>query len=221
MSCHEVRLQGFVVDILREDEVYEIQSRRFYVLRHKLSKLLETHKVTVVYPVVRQKWIIWVDEESGQVVRRRKSPKMGRACHILAELYGIRDLLAHENLSFAVVSLDAEEYRRAPRRTSGEKTGSAEAHVCKGRSHKGQDRLECIPLVWHDMTCFGGTRERGLERVLPEFPELAGEFTSLEFGRAARLPRHEDVHKAMKVLSAADVIRCVGKQGRRCVYRKA
>jgi hypothetical protein len=212
-SCHEVRLDSFIVDILREDGVYEIQSRHFYLLRNKLINLLKSYKVTVVYPVVRTKWIVWVNDESGEVMKRRKSPKKGLPCHILSELYGIRDLLQHENLSFAVVSLDAEEYRREVGEKQKKPSGKK---VMSRRYRKGQDRLDCVPLKWVDMLNFGGTRAHGLSQLMPE---LADEFTSLEFGRAGGFPQ-KTVHKAMKVLSEAGIIRCVGKQGRRLMYRK-
>ena len=202
VSCHEVKLGRYIVDVLREDGIYEIQSRHFYKLINKLTKLLETHKVTIVYPVIRTKWIVWVDEDSGRIVRRRKSPKTGRPCHILSELYGIRGLLAHENLSFIVAGLDAEEYRGAA--------------VNKGPAHTKKGRLwPCIPLTWLDLISFGGTIERGLGRVIPELP---AEFTSLEFGRGCGMAANY-VHRALGVLRETGLIECVGKRGARKLYR--
>jgi hypothetical protein len=199
ISCHEIKVGNYIVDIMRDGEIIEIQSRHFYKLKNKLSKLLETNRVTVVYPVVRQKWILRIDSESGEIMSRRKSPKTGRICHILTELYGIRDLLDNNDLSFAVVRLDAEECRS-----------------------KERDSGECSPTSWLDTTTFGGTRERGLGRVLQSdsrFEALEGSFTAAEFSRVSGIPaRH--VHKAIKVLSESGVIRCVGKEGRRFLWQK-
>ncbi|MCL1853748.1 MAG: hypothetical protein FWF88_12080 [Peptococcaceae bacterium] len=227
-TCHEVRLNGYIVDVLRDDGVYEIQSRHFYLMREKLSKLLENHKVTMVYPVIKTKWIVWVDE-GGQIVRRRKSPKTGQACHILAELYGIRGLLAHKNLSFVAACLDAEDYRLvAERDTPGGKGVSVGARVSDGgdvsvkkaastrRQRQRYISQGCVPLNWLDMIAFGGTRARGLERVMPELPD---EFTSREFGRSGCLPR-KSANMALKVLDEAGMVERVGKEGRLYLYRK-
>ncbi|MCL1790721.1 MAG: hypothetical protein FWG40_05100 [Peptococcaceae bacterium] len=197
VACHEVKLNGYYVDVLRDEVVFEIQSRNLYVIKEKLRSLLGTHRVTVVYPVIRTKWIVWVDEV-GQVVRRRKSPKSGQVCHVLAELYGIRDLLDHENLSFRVDCLDAEDFR-----------------LVRGKAETVK-RLECVPLTWLDVVEFGGTRERGLERVLPE---LVDEFTSKEFGRMGGLQQNL-ASKALKVLRDSGVIEQVGKRGRLYLYRR-
>jgi hypothetical protein len=66
--------------------------------------------VTVVYPVARTKWLVWIDEETGAVTKKRKSPKLGRPYEILRELYRIKPLLKNNNLRFCIVLLDIEEY---------------------------------------------------------------------------------------------------------------
>ena len=73
----EVPVDGFVIDIVREDLLIEIQTRNFASTRAKLIKLTRSHQVRLIYPIVQEKWIVRsVSANSGSVVRR-KSPKRG------------------------------------------------------------------------------------------------------------------------------------------------
>ena len=65
-SLHERPYHGCVVDVLRPDGVFEVQTRAFDRLRGKLGRLLPDTAVTVVYPAVRQKWLVWVDPDTGE-----------------------------------------------------------------------------------------------------------------------------------------------------------
>ena len=79
-ACHEVKCLGYVADVLRDDHIYEIQSKQWYRLQKKLEVFLKEYQVTVVYPVITRKEICWVDPETGEEVERRISPKqIGRA----------------------------------------------------------------------------------------------------------------------------------------------
>ena len=50
-ECHEIKCGDFVVDILSEEHIFEIQSRGFERLISKLDAFLRDYFVTVVYPV--------------------------------------------------------------------------------------------------------------------------------------------------------------------------
>ena len=51
----EAALAGFVVDLLRtqnnQNIIIEIQTTAFASMRKKLNALLDTHKITIVYPI--------------------------------------------------------------------------------------------------------------------------------------------------------------------------
>ena len=80
---HEVRYKGYIADILNEDGIIEVQTRSFERLRGKLSCFLADVRVTLVFPAVRQKWLVWVDPETGETTKKRRSPKAGTVCSAL------------------------------------------------------------------------------------------------------------------------------------------
>lgn len=53
----------------------EIQTRALYRLKPKLDKFLPFYPVTVVYPISYDKWVCWINEETGEITQKRKSPK--------------------------------------------------------------------------------------------------------------------------------------------------
>ena len=55
----------------------EIQTRALYRLKQKLEKFLPLYPVTVVYPISYDKWVCWINEETGEITQKRKSPKKG------------------------------------------------------------------------------------------------------------------------------------------------
>lgn len=44
-------------------------------MRRKLDAFLKIYPVTIVYPIPHVKWLSWIDEESGEMSPKRKSPK--------------------------------------------------------------------------------------------------------------------------------------------------
>src|ERR1044071_10302932 len=71
----EVPVGRFVVDIVRDDLLIEIQTRNFASINSKLRTLTRSYAVRLVYPVVQEKWIV---RSTDGVAVRRKSPKRGR-----------------------------------------------------------------------------------------------------------------------------------------------
>ena len=70
----EIPIENYVADIFAGGEIIEIQTRQFDKLRGKLSAFLPLYPVTIVYPIPREKWIIWIDEQTGELSGKRKSP---------------------------------------------------------------------------------------------------------------------------------------------------
>lgn len=107
----EVPLEGFVVDLVRDGLLIEIQTRGFAGMRRKLDRLLDSYSIRIVYPVAAEKWIVKVDE-SGSEVSRRRSPKRGIAADVCAELVSFPSLLSHPNFVLEVALVEEEEVRR-------------------------------------------------------------------------------------------------------------
>jgi hypothetical protein len=105
----EMRVDGYVVDIVRGDLLIEIQTRHFSALKHKLSNLMTHHRVRLVHPIPRQKWIQRVSNNGHKQISRRKSPKRGRVEHLFSELVSFPKLAANTNLSIEVLLTQEEE----------------------------------------------------------------------------------------------------------------
>ena len=110
-DMHEIPIENFVADIFTGTEIIEIQTRSFQVMRRKLDAFLKIYPVTIVYPIPHVKWLSWIDEESGEMSPKRKSPKKGNPYVAFKELYKIRPFLKNENLRFRFALIDMEEYR--------------------------------------------------------------------------------------------------------------
>lgn len=125
---HEVKLCGSVVDILSKDDiVIEVQTRDLYRLLPKLRRLLESYRVIVVHPIAKTKTLRWIDPKTGEITPARKSPKSGAPRDAVRELYGMREVIAHENLTVQLLFVDVEEYRTLDGWSRDRKRGSTRA----------------------------------------------------------------------------------------------
>ena len=107
----EVPLDGFVIDLIHDGLLLEIQTRGFASMRKKLDRLLDSHSIRLVYPVPAEKWIVKLDDGGSEVARRR-SPKRGIPADVCAELVSFPSLLSHPNFTLEVALTVEEEIRR-------------------------------------------------------------------------------------------------------------
>jgi hypothetical protein len=106
----EVKVEEFIVDIRRGTLLIEIQTRNFSAVKRKLSTLLLNHQVRLVYPIPKVKWIVHVSQ-SGEFVRRRKSPKKGKLIDLFYELVHTVSLIGERNFSLEILLIEEEEVR--------------------------------------------------------------------------------------------------------------
>jgi len=120
----EAPLEGFRIDVLRDDELIEIQHGSLAAIRDKVQKLVQRHRVRVVKPIVVRKQLIKLDARGGRVVSRRLSPKRGSLLDLFDELVYFTRAFPHPNLTLETPLVDVEEWRypghgkRRRRRTS-------------------------------------------------------------------------------------------------------
>lgn len=107
----EAAVGGFVVDLVRDGLLIEIQTGGFSSIRRKLDRLLDSHPMRLVHPVAAEKWIIKLDAD-GREVSRRRSPKRGIAADVCGELVAFPSLLSHPNFTLEIALVAAEEIRR-------------------------------------------------------------------------------------------------------------
>ncbi len=200
-ECHEVPVGGFVADIVGENGIIEIQSASFARLREKLEIFLSCARVTVVWPCVASKRLINIDAETGEVISKRRSTVHRGEFDIFGELYSIRDLLSHPNLTVCITRIEADEYRPSDRK--------------RGKRHKGANNgIERYPTALLDEVRLSGPYDY-LKFIPAGLPE---EFTARQFAAAAGL-RDDTARSAINVLAALGITEKCGKAGNAFVYR--
>ena len=113
----EAPVGRFIVDILRGQEVIEIQTRNFSAVRQKVVQLVEDHDLVLVTPVAVSKRIVKLSPNDGEPPTTRRSPKHGRVVDIFQELVSIPHLVAHPRFAVEVALIEEEEVlRRDPKR---------------------------------------------------------------------------------------------------------
>lgn len=199
-DMHEIPVNGYVADIYGNGQIIEIQNGNFYKMRSKLEAFLNEYTVTVVYPIPHTKWLIWIDEESGELSSRRKSPVTGNAYQAFAELYWIKNYLQRDNLQFRFPLVDMEEYRLLNGWSKDRKKGSS--------------RYDRIPVALFDEVVIE-RREDYLQFLPFELPER---FTSKDLMKTARIPART-ASLVLNILTYLNVTAQIGKEGRLYLYR--
>jgi hypothetical protein len=197
----EVPVDGFVIDIVRDDLLIEIQTRNFAAINSKLCKLARTYEVRLVYPVVQEQWIVRSATDDGMAVRR-KSPKRGRLEDLFWELVSIPQLLSNPNFSLEVLMIRAEEVRRYDRKR---KKWRRKGWVVEGR------RL--VDVL--DRRLFGKSAD-----WLAFVPNELQSFTTKDLATIAETNR-DLAQKMAYCLRHARMIELIGRQGRANLYRVA
>ena len=198
---HEIKIGSFVADIVTESGIIEIQTRSFDKLRKKLAVFLETTQVTVVYPIPKTKWLLWIDEDNGEVTKKRKSPKRGSIYDSVYELYKIKSMLNHLNLRFCFVLIDMEEYRYLNGWSKDKKKGST--------------RCDRIPIDIVEEVHINNIAD--FLKFIPD--ELDSQFTTKDYVKTARVNLRTS-QTALNILHHIGIVRRVGKQGNMHVYER-
>lgn len=198
---HEIKYKSFVCDIKNDMGIFEVQTRSFNAMRKKLEIFLEEDIVTIVYPSVKNKWLIWVNPETGDMTKRRKSSKQGNMQQIFPELYKIKSFLTYPNLRIKIVEVDVVEYRMLNGWSADRKKGST--------------RAERIPINYGeiiDIMC-----ANDYKKLIPN--HLETKFTSEMYGKAGKITIKR-AQVAVHVLSHVGAIKLIGKEKRKNLYEK-
>ena len=199
-DMHEIPIENYVADIYTGEEIVEIQTRQFNRMRDKLTAFLKQYPVTIVYPIPRYKWLIWIDEESGELSKPHKSPAKGNVYQAFIELYKIKMFLKHPNLRLRFVLLDMEEYRLLNGWSRDKK--------------KGSHRYDRIPSNLVEEVAVDSVRD--YMQFIPY--ELEEPFTSEQFAKAAHIRRNL-AQTVLNILTHVECVERVGKEGKAILYR--
>jgi len=196
---HEVKIEGYVADIYNEQGIIEIQTRQFNKMRVKLSTFLNLYPVTIVYPMPYNKWVFWIDNETGETTKKRKAPKKWSAYDAFFELYKIKEFLKNPNLRMRLVLMDMEEYRLLNGWNASKKRGST--------------RFDRIPLEIKQEVVI--EQPEDYMQFIPY--EIEEQFTSKEFAKAAKI-KVDTARLVLNILYYVGVVKRVGKEGNSFVY---
>lgn len=198
-SLHERKIYNYYADVFMEPSIIEIQTRNFGNLRKKLDVFLPDYPVTIVYPIPYEKWLRWINEETGEISAPRKSPKKGTPYMVFPELYRIKSYLTHENFRLKIILLNVEEYRYLNGWSKDKKKGSV--------------RCDGIPLQLIDDISINSLEE--FKKLLPS--NLPDEFTTKDFKKASGLSVN-GAGIAVNILHHIGCIKRIGKDKRAYLY---
>ncbi len=203
-ACHEIPVGGYVADILRENEIVEIQTGSFYPMKKKLKYYLEETEyfINIVRPLPYIKWCLWLDGESGEIKSRKRSPKKTLPKDVMRDWLYICDFLGNERLKITYLLLEEEEYRFLCGRSADKK--------------KGSKRFQLIPIGLIDEKVYCGAND-----YLEFFPSTLGEtFTASEYMKASGI-RSYGGYAALKILCRLGFIeKSEEKRGRSFLYKR-
>ncbi|MBQ8592446.1 MAG: hypothetical protein IJ485_06860 [Lachnospiraceae bacterium] len=199
-DMHEIPIENYVADIYTGIEIIEIQTRNFNKLRDKLNVFLKQYPVTIVYPIPYHKWLVWIDEDTGECTKRRKSPKNGTVYDAFRELYKIKSYLVNDNLRLKLVLMNVEEYRLLNGWSQDKKKGST--------------RYDRIPTEL--------VEEVSVERIedyMQFVPySLPEQFTTADFAKEAHIASAV-AQVVVHLLHYTGILERVGKKGRSYLYQ--
>jgi len=198
-DMHEIPIENYVADIYTGTEIIEIQTRAMNRMRKKLEAFLPLYPVTIVYPIPREKWLYWIDEETGEISQKRKSPKKGNPYQAFIELYKIRPFLSHPNLRLRLDLIDMEEYRLLNGWSRDKK--------------KGSERYDRIPTTFVEEVCIDCIRDY-MQLIPYELPE---QFTVKDFAKCARIPARL-AGIVQLIFTDLKLVTRVGKKGNSYIY---
>lgn len=195
-DCHEVKFLGSVADVKNEQGIFEIQTKSAYTIKRKLEKFLEHSPVTLVVPIIKEKYLRYVDAETGEILPPKRSPRPESVYTALNSMFSLTSLFSLDNFKLMLVFLSADEYKYKVKK-------------------KGQRRLDAIPREILEV------REITSPEDFSEFfPRTLGEeFVASEFARAIK-KSSRFTYFVIKFYENLGFIENIGKRGRAILYRR-
>lgn len=195
-------VDGFVIDLVRDGLLIEVQTAGLSAMRSKVKTLLGLgHRLRIVHSIPIDKWIVKMGD-GGEVLSRRRSPKHGQVHDVFPELVGIPDLFLDDRLEVELLSTIEEEYRH---HTPGKSWRRG------GWSVRERRLMEVVDSVLL-------SRVSDLVALLPE--GLPYRFTTLDLANEVGRPRRVAQQMAY-CLRKMGALNPVGKRGRSVEYELA
>lgn len=107
----EQRIGRYRIDVVRGNELIEIQLASLSAIRDKIAALLKRHDVLLVKPIIAGKYLVKRRRAGGRVVSRRRSPKQRTLLDLFEELVHFTRVFPHRRLTLEVPLVEIEEWR--------------------------------------------------------------------------------------------------------------
>jgi hypothetical protein len=196
----EERVAGYIVDIVRDDELVEIQTASFSSATAKLRRLVADHRIVLVHPIAVERRLVRVDAD-GVITSGRLSPKRGQTLDLFHELTAFPELVAHPNFRLELVMIHEEEIR-------GPVPDGARFRYPREWWRLDRRLVEVVEIVRVDTPA-------DLLTLLPA--SISSPFTTADIAAASRRPKTLAM-RAAYCLAAAGATRPIGKRGRLQLY---
>lgn len=198
----EIKIGNFFADAVNENGIFEIQTQKLYLLKEKLDVFTKYARVNVVYPLVRETATLFINEESGEIIKRTPARKSRSYLRVFDELYSIRGALNNSGLNIIIACLKTEKRVYFHGQNPPD---------MRNRSIRKKCRTEIVPLVLLSeihLDC-PNDYEIFIPKNLPET------FRKKELSKAAG---ECSASKRCEILREVGLIRKIGKQGNAFLY---
>jgi len=193
-------IDGYVIDLVRDGLLIEVQTGGFTPLRTKLEDLTQHHRVRVVAPITSTRTIIRVSDD-GERLSSRRSPRHGRYEDIFTRLVSFPTMIEQEGFELDILLTVEDEVRVHRPGQAWRRNG----WVVLGRN-----------LI--DVTERMRIRTPAdLAGMLP--PGLPPSFSTADITRVAGMPRRVAQHMVY-CLRALRQVEITGKEGNTLIYRR-
>jgi hypothetical protein len=145
------------------------------------------------------KWLSWINPETGETGGRRKSPRHFTIYDSFFELYKIKSYLKNPNLTIKLVLMDVEEYKLLNGWDNSKKRGAW--------------RYDRIPVGIREIVVL--EQPEDYMQFVPY--ELEDGFTSKDFARVCRINK-STAGLALNILNYMGMVKRTGKQGNSYIY---
>lgn len=199
----EVRINGHnIADCLKDNTVYEVQTESLFPVKKKLEFYLKNtdYDVDIVFPIPTEKYVLWVDPESGDVHSSGKRCKRRTVVDYARELNFIADYIEEPRVKLTLLYVSENEYRFLDGKRSKDKK-------------RGSTRIERIPtdLLFGEEFC----DKRDFMALLP----TQDRFTRKEYMKDKKLRSARQMYSALSILLRFGFIVEDGKQRNAICYK--
>jgi hypothetical protein len=196
----EEPVDGYLIDLVRDNHLIEIQVGNFSSMKIKLSRLIKDYNIRVIHPIAESKWITKIDPKSNKIIGKRKSPKRGRLEDLFSELIYIPQIARNPRFSLEVLLINEDEIRVNDGKGSWRRRGwSIVDHILL-------DIIDCVSFS--NISDYLG--------LLPD--NIPEQFTTQDLAKTSRVSRRI-AQKMVYCLYKMGGVELIGKSGRSYLYQ--